>query len=324
LADLQFPADRVQIHRTRLAYIHLDNLLHFAKIDRDGRVDGYIVAYLPDELALLFLRGGEPYTAVGFTQKGREVLPLSRVLKSMRDELERGELAFCESPLEQLVWMYYSGAAPTEARPVDPADPKPLFLGLQQERYSGLLELIVGGRVSYLRFQDGRYAAGAFADKAADESVTAYVTRLFASQVGLARPVIAANVYTPGGALPQQASPAMVDGFREVFARIIEVAEREVPGEARGRAAKIRDMLIPIHRSLVVVSTPRGEEPERLLATPDEMTLGLADWTLQLLEQLEIMAPGVAPQVLREATHEHRYVLQRAGFYGRLPWSVSW
>ena len=37
LADLRFPATQVHVHRTRLAYIHLDNLLHFGKIDRDGR-----------------------------------------------------------------------------------------------------------------------------------------------------------------------------------------------------------------------------------------------------------------------------------------------
>src|SRR3989475_2769573 len=39
------------------------SLLAFAKRDRDGRVDGYITAYLPDECLLLFFRKGEAVNA---------------------------------------------------------------------------------------------------------------------------------------------------------------------------------------------------------------------------------------------------------------------
>src|SRR5882724_8341431 len=45
LADLQFPQVSRLIHRTRLAFIHLDNLLAYAKRDRDGRIDGYLAAH---------------------------------------------------------------------------------------------------------------------------------------------------------------------------------------------------------------------------------------------------------------------------------------
>src|SRR5437016_11779693 len=58
LADLTFPQVNRLIHRTRLAFIHLDNLLAFGKRDRDGRVDGYITAHLPDECLLVFFRKG--------------------------------------------------------------------------------------------------------------------------------------------------------------------------------------------------------------------------------------------------------------------------
>ena len=34
--------------------------------------------------------------------------------------------------------------------------------------------------------------------------------------------------------------------------------------------------------------------------------------------------PGTATKVLKDATREHRYVLQAAGFYGKLPWRVQW
>jgi hypothetical protein len=324
LAELRFPARRVQIQRTRLAFIHLDNLLHFAKIDRDGKIDGYIAAYLPDELALLFLRNGEVVTSVAFTGKGREVRPIAVTLKSLRDELERGELAFCEAPLEQLVWMYHSVAGPAQPRSVNPRDPRSLFLALQNERYSGVLELIVNGAVSYLRFEDGKFLTGHFAGKDADEQVPGYLERLFAAAGPDGRPVVVAAGFAPGATLEEQASPAMVQAYREVFWRIAEAAEREVPGEAMSRALKLKDRLVPVHDPLRVLATPRERDLEPRLFTAEGITYGLSDWALQLLEQLEVIAPGVAGQVLKDATRDHRYVLQRAGFFSRLPWPVTW
>jgi len=91
LAELRFPSGRVHIPRTRLAFIHLDNLLHFAKADRDGRVDGFVVAYLPDEVVLLLLRTGEPVNAVAIAQVGRTVLPIPAALKHNSDPLTEAE-----------------------------------------------------------------------------------------------------------------------------------------------------------------------------------------------------------------------------------------
>jgi len=54
LWELRFPAEHMLIHRTRLPYIHLENLLNFAKPDLAGRVDPYLAAHLPDEVAVVF------------------------------------------------------------------------------------------------------------------------------------------------------------------------------------------------------------------------------------------------------------------------------
>src|SRR5256885_4778759 len=91
LADLTFPQVNRLIHRTRLAFIHLDNLLAFAKRDRDGRVDGYITAYLPEECLLLFFRKGEAVNAASLDTTGRQVITITEALKRMRAEVERSE-----------------------------------------------------------------------------------------------------------------------------------------------------------------------------------------------------------------------------------------
>src|SRR6266487_4058476 len=141
LADLTFPQVNRLIHRTRLAFIHLDNLLAFAKRDRDGRVDGYITAYLPEECLLLFFRKGEAVNAASLHTGGRQVVTITEALRRMRAEVERGELAYCAAPMEQLAWMYQSCAVPVEMRSVDPSQPGAFFAAFARDEASGILEL---------------------------------------------------------------------------------------------------------------------------------------------------------------------------------------
>lgn len=324
LADLQFPRGRVHLHRTRLAYIHLDNLLHFAKIDRDGRIDGYIAAWLPDEVALLFLRGGELISATAFTEHGREVLPIGEALQRMRREVERGEITYCEAPMEQLAWMYESCASPPRRLPVQHADPGALFQGLQHDRFSGVLELISDGRVSYFLFAGGQYQRGYFCNRAEGTAVGAYVEAQFRPHEDGSRAGIVATALPVREAVPEQAAPALIATYRDLFWRITDAAEAEVPDEALRRAERLRDGLQETHAPLHAIGLPREHEAAAFVASPDELTWALADWTHQLLEQLEVIAPGVAPEILKTATREHRFVLQKAGFYGRLPWTVHW
>src|SRR5881296_4598495 len=124
LADLEFPRAHGLIHRTRLAFIHLDNLLAWGKRDRDGRVDGYIAAYLPDECLLLFFRKGEAVNAASLHTAGRHVITITEALKRMRTEVERGDLTYCAAPMEQLAWMYAACAVPAQPRAIDPTNPE--------------------------------------------------------------------------------------------------------------------------------------------------------------------------------------------------------
>src|SRR5204862_7247102 len=93
LADLVFPQVSRLIHRTRLAFIHLDGLLAFGKRDRDGRSDGYITAYLPDECVLLCFRKGEAMNAASLHTGGRQVITLPEAPDRTRADEAAGERA---------------------------------------------------------------------------------------------------------------------------------------------------------------------------------------------------------------------------------------
>src|SRR5207247_177320 len=227
LAELTFPQVSRLIHRTRLAFIHLDNLLAWGKRDRDGRVDGYITAHLPDECLLLFFRKGEAVNAASLHTAGRQVVTITEALKRMRAEVERGDLTYSAAPMEQLAWMYQSCAAPTAVCP-------------------------------------------------------------------------------PVAELPQQAPHALINTYRELYWRIVDEVEKEFPGEAKRRAQKVSAGIREGHRAIAVLSVPRGAETPDAVVQPEELSSALTDWSLQLLEGVEVMMPGTAPKSLREATREHR------------------
>jgi hypothetical protein len=97
-----------------------------------------------------------------------------------------------------------------------------------------------------------------------------------------------------------------------------------VPGEGRRRAQRLSAGMSADHRALELLGAPRDAALADSVVQPDELAMGLGVWARQLLEGVEILMPGTAPKVLREATREHRYLLQSAGFYDRLPWPVAW
>ena len=210
------------------------------------------------------------------------------------------------------------------ARPVDPLHPDRLFPALHEEKVSGVLELISNGRVSYLRLEQGKYVSGYFCDKPDAMAVPKFVESLFQAGTDGAPPALAAAVFPAVTELPAQAPNALINTYRELFWRIVDAVEKEFPGEAKRRAIKVAGALGRAHPALALISVPRGAEVPEAVVRPDELALALTDWALQLLQGVEIMMPGTIPGILKESTKEHRYVLQAAGFYGRLPWQVSW
>src|SRR6266566_4529042 len=204
LADLTFPHVSRLIYRTRLAFIHLDNLLAFGKRDRDGRVDGYITAYLPEECLLLFFRKGEAVNAASLDTTGRQVITITEALKRMRAEVERGELAYSAAPMEQLAWMYQSCAAPVEMRTVDPGQPGAFFAAFARDKTSGILELTSNARVSYVRFDGGRYASGYFCDKPEAVAIPKFLESQFHPGADRQTPVLTAAQFPYAADLPHR------------------------------------------------------------------------------------------------------------------------
>src|SRR3954451_4693656 len=111
LAGLRYPFTRVLLPRTRLAYVHLRNLLTDAKRDRSARGSGYVAVLLPEELVVLYLRRGELVNATHHDGHSFQPIAIGPAVEMVPAEPEYGEVTFCEAEEEQLACMYASQTA---------------------------------------------------------------------------------------------------------------------------------------------------------------------------------------------------------------------
>ena len=325
LWDLQFPASRMLMPRTRVAYVHVDNLIAFSKRDRDGRVDAYLAAYLPDEVVMLFFLGGEVVNAAMLTPIGRFPASIGDALRHIRSDPDRSELCFHEAPRELLADMWATVSAAPLDMGLDPASVDGAFRALMEKRWAVLLELISNGRVNYLMVQEGRFGGARFADARPGEPPNATVARLTHATPPDLRPVVALKAYAPVGLLPMQASPAMVAMFRHYLWDVLDLLEREAPGQSVRRAERAHNKtLVAGHDVLRHFGLVRGSEVADPIVEPAVLAEALAAWTRELLTEFEVSHPLSAPRVVRDAAREHRYALQAVGFFERLPWRIQW
>lgn len=324
LWDLRFPAASVLLARTRAAYVHLDNLIAFSKRDRDGKVDAYLASYLPDEVALLFFTRGELSNAAVFGASGRHAAAIPEVLRHIRSEPERAEIAFATAPPAQLAAMYACCHQSPLGIPCDPASPEGVFRTLLERKVTGVVELISNARVNYLHVKEGRFAAGFFSDQQPGEPPTTVVQRLFASVPPEPLPRISVKVFPGLDVLPQQAPPAMVSMFRHYVWDLVELAERELPSDGAKRAERTRNRLSGTHDVLKLVGGVRGSDFADPIIEPKLLGESVAAWTKEYLTELEVIRPGIAPALLRDAAREHRFALGAVGFFEQIPWRIEW
>src|SRR6187401_1573642 len=125
VAGLRFPHSRVMLPRTRLAYIHLRNLLTDAKRDRAARISGYVAISLLDELITLYLIRGEVVNATLRNSHGTHAVAISAALERVPPQPEYGEICFSEAPDEQLACMFATQSNASQGWPegMAPHDP---------------------------------------------------------------------------------------------------------------------------------------------------------------------------------------------------------
>ena len=320
LAGLRYPYSRIVLPRTRLAYIHLRNLLTDAKRDRAARISGYVAITMPEEMVLLYLVSGEVVNATARDAKGARALPIANALELVPSEPEYGDISFNEADEEQLACMYATHAVPMEPWPagMSAQDPSALFPYLMATTFDGVVEIIANDHVNYLIFRNGSVAR-AFLASSHHGTLVDRVKKLFAREgrVGELR-VTRWGVPTP---LPIQAPPALVQAYRELASTLVQRlvdAGRDAAGTI---AEQTRINLVGTHPVLDAFSFT-GRPTKDPLADTAGLTSGVAAWIRDVM-WAAVDQDAMAPEaLLREITWERRHIFQSAGLYDEIPWKV--
>lgn len=319
---IRYPAKRVLLQRTRLAYVHLRNLLTDAKRDRAARVSGYVAVWMPEELLVLFLEEGEVVNASATTDGVRfSPIAISDAISRVPASAEYGSICFHETADELLDLMFATQTGTPTALPREIAadDATALLSYLDATMHDGALEVIADGAVNYVTIVGGKPTRGYFVDPRPGET-TMLLKTLLEGRVLAAPPTV--RLWAPADALPAQASPALIQAYRELVAALIARLQQSGKTSAAEITEGARRALVAHHPTLdrFSPSHPTIKDPVTDAAT---LTKAIAAWIADILWAAS--PEGLtAEDLLHDLTISRRHVFQSAGLYDALPWKVKW
>lgn len=320
IAGLRFPSSRVLLPRTRLAYVHLHNLLTDAKRDRSARVSGYVAIWLPEELVTLYLREGEVVNASVRDARGSRAIAIAAALAMVPAEPEYGEICFNEAEEEQLACMFTADTAAAEPWPSGLAvsDPATLFPFLMSTIFDGAVEIVAQDTVNYLVFKDGAVVR-AFLSAGHHGTLVDRVAKLFAREGRLGE--VKLRRWPSPFELPAQAPPALVSAYRELATGLVRRLLAEGRESAPAIAEHARHNLVVEHPCLDGFSFD-GRPVHDPVTDTRALTTAIAAWTKELM-WAAVDHDGAPPEsLLKDLTWERRHMFQSAGLFDQLPWKI--
>jgi hypothetical protein len=319
----RFPQSRTLLPRTRLAYIHLRNLLTDAKRDRAARIAGYVAIWLPEEMILLYMINGELVNATLADAKGSRAVAISYALERVPPEPEYGEICFCAAEPEQLDCMYLSQTTPSVGWPEKLAvtDPVTLFPYLGATTFDGLLEIVSGDATNYVIFVNGMvsrsYLAGAPVSNAHDGNDQ--VGQLFVS----ARPGdVRVRRWADIPELSVQAPPALVQAYKDLATGLVGTLVKGGRASAPAIAEHARQALLETYPVLGSFAFNGQRGNGEVVADSPTLTAGIAAWVREVMWTAVDQDSTAPEQLLKDLTWERRHMFQSAGLYEQIPWKV--
>jgi len=321
VAGLRYPHTRVLLPRTRLAYVHLENLLTDAKRDRSARVSGYVAIWLPEEFLVLYLQRGELVNACSHNGRDFHPVAIGAAVEKVPAEPEYGEICFCEAEDEQLSCMYTSQTHPPVPWPSElrATEPSSLFPYLTATTFDGLLEIAAEGEVNYLLFRHGS-AHTAYLSGSYGGTLVERVSRLF-ERDRRALHVTVRHWLVPAP-LPVQAATGLVQAYRDLATSLVLRLVADGSESAPAIAEHARQTLVTTHLPLEGFSF-NGRPPRPVVADADALTDAIAALLNEILWTAGNHEGNGPEQMLRELTYERRHLFLSAGLFDKLSWKLA-
>lgn len=321
VAGLRYPHARVLLPRTRLAYVHLKNLLTDAKRDRSARVSGYVAIWLPEEFLVLYLQRGELVNACLHDGQQFHAVAIGAAVEKVPGEPEYGEICFCEADDDLLACMHASQTTLPAAWPPElrATDPKSLFPHLMATTFDGFLEIVAEGDVNYLLFRHGSVHSAFLAGRQ-EGTIVERVARLFERDRRALH--VTVRHWAELVALPVQAATGLVQAYRDLTTSLVLRLVADGRDSAPAIAEHARQTLATTHPALEGFSF-NGRPARAVVADANGLTDAIAALVNEILWTAGTEEGHGPETMLRELTHERRHLFQSAGLFDRLSWKLA-
>jgi hypothetical protein len=320
-AALQFPHSRVLLARTRLAYVHLRNLLTDAKRDRAARISGYVAVSQLDELLLFYLLNGEVANATLADPRGSRAIPIASALEMVPHEPEYGECCLHEAEPDELACIFASQTAKPDPWPagMNASDATVLFPYLASTTFDGFIEIVANDHVNYLVLENGAVARAFLATEALG-TIIERVAKIFSREGRIGD--LRVKRWAPPAPLPAQAPHALVQAYRDLVCTLVKRIADRGQEDAPTVAERARQMLVATHPALDAFSISGGRKVADPVADTRELTCGVAAWIREVLWTAKDADDAPPEDLFRELTYERRHIFQSAGLFDQMPWKV--
>ena len=321
VAGLRYPCTRVLLPRTRLAYVHLRNLLTDAKRDRGARVSGYVAIWMPEEFVVLYLQRGEVVNAVHHDGHRFQPMAIASAIEQVPSEPEYGEVCFHETDDEELGCMFVSQTVASDPWPPElrATDPAALFPHLMASTFDGLLEIVVEDAVNFLLFKNGAVHTAYLAGSSSGTLVER-VARLFERDRRALH--LTVRQWPSPSPLPVQAPTGLVQAYRDLVTSLVLRLVADGRESAPVIAEHARMQLVSAHPALEGFSFT-GRAPRPVVADAASLTVAVAALVNELLWTAGDPEGEGPERMLRELTHERRHLFQSAGLFDRFSWKLT-
>jgi hypothetical protein len=310
----------VLLPRTRLAYIHVRNLLTDAKRDRSARVSAYVAVWLPEEFVVFYLLRGEVVNATIADAGGARAVGIARALDRIPSEPEYGDICFHEADEEQLACMFaaLSRADDPWSAGMNVSDPAELFPYLDAMAFDGFTEIVADGTVNYLVFKNGSVKR-AFLSTTHHGTTIDRVAKMFAREGRVEGTRV--RRWTGLDPLPAQAPPALVQAYRELATALVDKLSADGRDGIGALAEQARLNLVAAHGELNGLAF-NGRDPGDVIADSRHLTAAMGAWLKEFMFAATDHESTSPEAVLKELTWSRRHMFQSAGLYDALPWKV--
>jgi hypothetical protein len=216
--------------------------------------------------------------------------------------------------------MFTGQTAPPDSWPTEVrvGDPNVLFAYLMSTTFDGMVEIRSDGALNYLVFVNGNLERAYFASPDG-ASMLERISQLFAGQP---KNELSVRRWQKLVALRVQASPALIQAYRELLSGLVQRATAAGSSGARAIAEHARQSLLKKHPSLDGFGFSDRPVPEPV-ADSGEVTAAVAAWIQEFMWAAADHDRSSPEEMLRDAVWERRHIFQSAGLFDRIPWKVA-